>query len=165
MCAAHPLGRKSLDRLGVTMDEKAGTARFVDPYTIEAQGGLRLKADKIILCAGGTSRRLPIPGFELTSTHSDAWGLTAIPPSMLVVGGGATVNQLASIFNALPAVSILPGWPAHFADRRRGHICRHRKRIPRIRHNSAGEFESSRCLRKLRAACRWCSLKMARRER
>ena len=96
----HSLGRKSLDRLGVTIYEKAGTARFVDPYTIEAQGGLRLKADKIILCAGGTSRRLPIPGFELTSTHSDAWGLTAIPPSMLVVGGGATGAQLASIFNA-----------------------------------------------------------------
>ena len=97
---AHSLGREYLDRLGVTIYEKAGTARFVDPYTIEAQGGLRLRGDKIILCAGGTSRRLPIPGFELTSTHSDAWGLKAIPQSMLVVGGGATGAQLASIFNA-----------------------------------------------------------------
>ncbi len=45
------------------------------------------------------SRRLPIPGFELTATHSDVWSLTAIPPSMLVVGGGATGVQVASIFN------------------------------------------------------------------
>ena len=84
----------------MTIHEKAGTARFVDPHTVETEHGLRLRADKIILCAGGTSRRLPIPGFELTATHSDAWGLTAVPPSMLVVGAGATGVQVASIFNA-----------------------------------------------------------------
>ena len=96
----HSLGRESLDRLGVAIHEKAGTARFVDPHTIETESGLRLKGDKIILCAGGTSRRLPIPGFEFTSTHSDAWSLTAVPPSMLVVGAGATGAQVASVFNA-----------------------------------------------------------------
>jgi pyruvate/2-oxoglutarate dehydrogenase complex dihydrolipoamide dehydrogenase (E3) component len=94
------LRREDLDRLGVTVYEKAGTARFVDPHTIETESGLRLQADKIILCAGGTSRRLSVPGFELTGTHSDAWGATAVPPSMLVIGGGATGVQLASIFNA-----------------------------------------------------------------
>ena len=46
------------------------------------------------------SRRLSVPGFELTATHSDAWGLTSVPPSMLVIGGGATGVQVASIFNA-----------------------------------------------------------------
>ena len=97
---AHSLRREYLDRLGVTIHEKAGTARFVDPHTIETESGLRLQADKFILCAGGTSRRLPVPGFELTATHSDAWGLTAVPPSMLVVGAGATGVQVASIFNA-----------------------------------------------------------------
>jgi len=94
------LRREYLDRLGVTIYEKVGTARFVDPHTVETESGLRLQADKIILCAGGTSRRLSVPGFELTATHSDAWSLTAIPPSMLVVGGGATGAQVASIFNA-----------------------------------------------------------------
>jgi pyruvate/2-oxoglutarate dehydrogenase complex dihydrolipoamide dehydrogenase (E3) component len=96
----HSLGREALDRAGVAIHEKAGTARFLDPHTIETERGMRLRADKIILCAGGTSRRLPIPGFELTSTHSDAWGLTTVPPSMLVIGGGATGVQVASIFNA-----------------------------------------------------------------
>jgi dihydrolipoamide dehydrogenase len=36
----------------------------------------------------------------LTNTHSDAWSLTSVPPSMLVVGGGDTGLQVASIFNA-----------------------------------------------------------------
>src|SRR5262249_49019998 len=36
----------------------------------------------------------------LTATHSDAWGLTAVPPSMLVIGAGATGVQVASIFHA-----------------------------------------------------------------
>ena len=94
------LRREDMDRLGVTVHEKAGAARFVDPHTIETESGLRLQADKIILCAGGVSRRLSVPGFELTATHSDAWSATAVPPSMLVIGAGATGAQLASIFNA-----------------------------------------------------------------
>lgn len=99
----HSLQREYIDRLGVTIYEQAGTARFVDPHTIDTASGLRLQADKIILCAGGTSRRLAVPGFALTATHSDAWSLTAVPPSMLVVGGGATGAQIASIFNAFGA--------------------------------------------------------------
>jgi len=97
---AHSSLRRQIDSLGVTVHEHAGAARFTDPHTVGAESGLRLRADKIIICAGGVSRRLPIPGFELTSTHSDAWGLTAVPPSMLVIGAGATGAQVASIFNA-----------------------------------------------------------------
>src|SRR6516165_3594960 len=93
--------RPQIDALGVTVHEQAGAARFADPHTIETKGGLRLQADKIIICTGGVNRRLPIPGFELTSTHSDAWNLTSVPPSMLVIGAGATGVQVASIFNAL----------------------------------------------------------------
>ena len=92
--------RHQIDSFGVTIHERAGMARFIDPHTIETRTGLRLQADKIIICTGGVSRRLPIPGFEQTSTHSDAWALTSVPPSMLVVGAGATGVQVASIFNA-----------------------------------------------------------------
>ena len=98
---AHSSLREQIDSLGVTVHEQVGAARFVDPHTIETKGGLRLAADKIIICTGGVNRRLPIPGFELTSTHSDAWSLTSVPPSMLVIGAGATGVQVASIFNAL----------------------------------------------------------------
>ena len=97
---AHSVFRGQIDALGVTVYEQAGAARFADPYTIETENGLRLQAEKIIICTGGVSRRLAVPGFELTATHSDAWGLTAVPPSMLVIGGGATGAQVASIFNA-----------------------------------------------------------------
>ena len=92
--------RTSLDSRGVIVHENAGGARFSDANTIETKSGLRLKADKFILCTGGTSRRLSVPGAELTSTHTDAWSLTSVPPSMLVIGAGATGVQVASIFNA-----------------------------------------------------------------
>ena len=49
---------------------------------------------------GGVSRRLSVPGCDLASTHSDAWNLTSVPSSMLVIGAGATGTQIASIFNA-----------------------------------------------------------------
>jgi pyruvate/2-oxoglutarate dehydrogenase complex dihydrolipoamide dehydrogenase (E3) component len=96
----HSTRREQLEKMGVTIHDKAGTARLIDPHTIETESGLRLRVDKIILSAGGTSRQLPIPGFEWTATHSDAWSLTAVPPSMIVVGAGATGVQVASIFQA-----------------------------------------------------------------
>ncbi len=97
---AHSTLRKQIDSLGVSVYEHAGAARFVAPHNIETESGISLEAEKIILCTGGVSRRLQVNGFEWTATHSDAWSLTSIPPSMLVIGGGATGAQVASIFNA-----------------------------------------------------------------
>lgn len=97
---AHSSFRPQIDSLGVSVHEHAGIARFVDDHNVECENGLRLQAEKIIICAGGVSRRLSVPGIELTNTHSDAWGLTAVPSSMLVIGAGATGVQVASIFNA-----------------------------------------------------------------
>jgi pyruvate/2-oxoglutarate dehydrogenase complex dihydrolipoamide dehydrogenase (E3) component len=97
---AHSAFRRQIDSLKVTIYERAGAAHFADPHTIETESELRLQAEKIIICTGGVSRRLSVPGFELTATHSDAWALTSVPPSMLVIGAGATGAQVASIFNA-----------------------------------------------------------------
>ncbi len=97
---AHSALRSLLDGLGVTIHEHVGRARFVAPHTIETESGRRLEGDRVILCVGGTSRRLPVSGAELTATHSDAWSLTTVPPSMLVIGGGATGVQVASVFTA-----------------------------------------------------------------
>lgn len=96
----HSALRSRIDGLGVTVHEHAGTAHFVDPHTVETSRGLRLHGEKIILCTGGTSRPLTVPGAELTHTHSDAWALREVPPSMLVIGAGATGVQVASIFTA-----------------------------------------------------------------
>ena len=61
----HALLRDELERAGVTVYEHAGTARFVDPHVIESESGPRLRAAKVIVCTGGASRQLPVPGFEL----------------------------------------------------------------------------------------------------
>jgi pyruvate/2-oxoglutarate dehydrogenase complex dihydrolipoamide dehydrogenase (E3) component len=92
--------RPQIDSLGVIVHEHAGVACFTDEHTIKTESGLKLQAEKIIICTGGVSRKLSVPGFELTNTHSDAWSLGSIPPSMLVLGAGATGVQVASIFNA-----------------------------------------------------------------
>ncbi|MFO7678974.1 MAG: NAD(P)/FAD-dependent oxidoreductase [Chloroflexota bacterium] len=92
--------RGDLEAKGVVAYEQAGEAHFVDPHTVETASGERLQGRHIIICTGGHSRTLPIPGFEHTITHSDAWNLTELPDSMAIVGGGATGAQVASIFDA-----------------------------------------------------------------
>ena len=92
--------REHLDAAGVTVYEQAGTASFIDPHTIEADSGLRLHAEQIIICVGNSCRRPAVPGSELTRTADDAWRLEEIPPSMMVIGAGGTGVQVASVFNA-----------------------------------------------------------------
>src|SRR5215472_13549059 len=62
----HSVFREQLERAGIQIHERAGRASLVDSHTIETERGLRFHADRIILCAGGISRRLSVPGFELT---------------------------------------------------------------------------------------------------
>jgi dihydrolipoamide dehydrogenase len=95
----------------VTLYEHAGTARFVAPRVIESDNGPQLRAANVIVCTGGVSRQLPLPGFELTRTHSDAWRLESAPDSLLVIGAGATGVQAASIFNAFGSRVTLFGEP------------------------------------------------------
>ena len=65
----------------------------------ESAPTLRGRADSSS-AAGGVSRPLDVPGAELTVTPADAFSLTAVPKSMIVIGAGATGAQVASIFNA-----------------------------------------------------------------
>lgn len=90
-----------LRRHGVDVFEEAGTSGFTDAHTITCAAGPVFTGERVILCAGGRPKRLPIPGIELTSSHTDAWALAELPSSMVVVGSGATGAQVASIFNAL----------------------------------------------------------------
>ncbi len=99
-CARTRSCATSFQQAGVSLYENAGAARFVAPHVIESENGPRLGAAKVIICTGGVSRQLPLPGFELTCTHSDAWRLESAPDSLLVIGAGATGVQVASIFNA-----------------------------------------------------------------
>ena len=96
----HTLLRDDLEQAGVRIYEQAGPARFGDAHIVESDNAPRLQADKVVICTGGVSRPLAVPGFGLTATHSDAWHLSSVPPSLLVIGAGATGVQVASIFNA-----------------------------------------------------------------
>lgn len=98
--AAASALRRQVEAAGAAIYEHVGPVRFEAPGLLVAQTGERFRAGKIILCTGGVSRRLDIPGFELTVTHSDAWSLTSVPASMIVLGAGATGAQVASVFNA-----------------------------------------------------------------
>ena len=99
--AENSVLRTELQDAGVLLLEHAGTARFVDAHTIEDDRGTRLGADRLILCAGGINRALPAPGAELVGSHRDAWTLTTVPESLLVIGAGATGVQVASVFSEL----------------------------------------------------------------
>ena len=71
--------RSRLEGSGVRVFDRAGDARFADPYTLALGDGTCLQAEKFVLCAGGHARRLPFPGADLALTHSDVWGMKELP--------------------------------------------------------------------------------------
>lgn len=89
-----------LNDVGVEVFAHAGNTHFVDAHTVALEDGRHIRAKKFVLCVGGSARRLNLPGGEHALTHSDVWRLDKLPASMVIVGGGATGCQLASIFNA-----------------------------------------------------------------
>jgi len=92
-----------LDHVKVETFSRAGDASFIDPYTVQIKGGQLIKGQRFVLCVGGSARRLPIPGANHALLHSDVWQMDELPNSIVIVGGGATGCQLASIFNAFGA--------------------------------------------------------------
>ncbi len=99
---------RHLEDSRVAVYTNTGSARFVDPHRMETENGVRFRADKFILSAGGRPRRLPFPGADLALTHSDVWSLRRLPKSVAIIGAAATGCQLASIFAAFDcAVAIL----------------------------------------------------------
>ncbi len=97
---AHSTLLEQTTEAGVALFEHVGAARFRDAYTIESQRAPQLRAANVVICTGGTSRALSVPGAELTVTPADAFGLKKVPKSLIVIGAGATGAQVASIFNA-----------------------------------------------------------------
>jgi glutathione reductase (NADPH) len=84
---------------GVTLIQE-GRARFVDDSTLVLDSGRRVSAGSIIICVGGHSRRLPIPGNELATVPEDVLTLSELPKRVAVIGGGNTGAQLVTVFNA-----------------------------------------------------------------
>lgn len=98
---SHSTLLEQVKNAGVELVEHAGTVEFADAHTICSASGPTLRGTRIVICSGGVSRTLGVPGAELTVTPADAFSLAAVPKSMIVIGAGATGAQVASIFNAL----------------------------------------------------------------
>ncbi len=81
-----------------------GRASFVDPNTVVLAGtGRRIVGDAFVVCVGGHSRALPVPGGELASFAEHILDLPKVPRSVAIIGSGATGLQLATVFDAFGA--------------------------------------------------------------
>ena len=77
-------------------------ARLLDAHTVDV-GGARVRAAHILVATGGAPRRLACPGAELAVTSDEVFHLPALPPRVLVVGGGYIGVEFAHIFAGLGA--------------------------------------------------------------
>ncbi|WP_159602727.1 dihydrolipoyl dehydrogenase family protein [Agromyces humi] len=77
-----------------------GRAAFEDEHTLVLESGRRVEAASIIVCVGGHSRRLPIPGTELATVPDEVLELPRVPDRLAVIGAGNTGAQLATVFAA-----------------------------------------------------------------
>ena len=77
-------------------------AAFRSPYEVQT-GAHALTAKAFILSTGSVVARPPIPGLDEVGylTSDDALELRDLPPSMLVLGGGAVALELAQFFHRL----------------------------------------------------------------
>ncbi len=71
-----------------------GRARFVDDHTLVLDSGRRVRAESILVCVGGHSRRLPIPGAELATVPEDVLSLRELPRRVAVIGAATPARSL-----------------------------------------------------------------------
>ncbi len=90
---------EGFDESGVTLIQE-GRARFEDDRTLVLDSGRRVTADSILVCVGGHSRRLPVPGAELATVPEDVLSLPELPPRVAVIGAGNTGAQLVTVFSS-----------------------------------------------------------------
>jgi mercuric reductase len=90
--------------LGGRFTVREGTARFIDPHTIEVDGQ-RLTGERFLVATGSRPHVPDIAGLEtvpyLTSdllTQGEEQELTELPASLLIVGGGYIALELGQMF-------------------------------------------------------------------
>jgi NAD(P) transhydrogenase len=96
--------RDQLRRNGV--DLYAGTARFVDPHTLEVEGAGEvhiLKGERVLIACGTRPARhpdIPFDGKQILSSDQ-FFQIETIPKELIVVGGGVIGLEFASMLTAL----------------------------------------------------------------
>jgi NAD(P) transhydrogenase len=84
-----------------------GTAKFLDPHTIEVSGGgtgdVRLQADKILIAIGSAPFRPPEFPFDHPAVHDsdELLDIHVLPKSLAVVGAGVIGSEYACVFATL----------------------------------------------------------------
>ena len=88
-----------------------GKATFVDPHTIDVDGKLQVKADKIILACGSTPYVSPVFEHlqEELDTSDTIFELDDLPKSLAVVGLGVIALELGQAFHRLGVETTLYG--------------------------------------------------------
>lgn len=84
-------------------------ATLVGEHVVElVPSGRRIRADQVVLAVGGRSRRLPLPGIELTTVPEAVVDLPRLPTSVAIIGSGNTGSQLVTVFSSFGvAVTLL----------------------------------------------------------
>jgi glutathione reductase (NADPH) len=97
-----------LERAYVANLEKPGVAILrsravlADPHTVRLAGGETVRAAKVLIATGGApSLGAPIPGREHVISSNEAFHLPALPPRILIQGGGYIAVEFAGIFAGL----------------------------------------------------------------
>ena len=83
---------------GVEMVVGRGRLAGAGKVTVE---GRDLGSAKVLLAPGSVVARPPFPGAELARTSDDILAVTAVPESLVVIGGGVVGMEFAGIFSLL----------------------------------------------------------------
>ncbi len=88
-----------------------GKASFVDPHTLDVDGKVQVKANKIILACGSTPYLSPVfePLREQLDTSDTIFELDDLPESLAVVGLGVIALELGQAFHRLGVKTTLYG--------------------------------------------------------
>jgi NAD(P)H dehydrogenase (quinone) len=91
----------ALEKEGVRVVHAPG--RLVGPRAIETDAGESFVGDVVLIATGASPRVIPsaVPDGERILTWQQLYGLTELPPHLVVVGSGVTGAEFASAFRAL----------------------------------------------------------------
>ncbi|GGD94927.1 glutathione-disulfide reductase [Tsuneonella deserti] len=74
-------------------------ATLIGAHEVRLGGGRTVTARYILVATGARPHVPDCPGHELGVTSNDAFHLDALPPRILIAGGGYIANEFAGIFN------------------------------------------------------------------
>ena len=87
---------------GISLYRGAGSLTAPGQVHVDGSDGAHdLEATNVILATGSVEARPPIPGLDLPGVigSTQALSIDAVPPSIVVIGGGAVGCELASVFH------------------------------------------------------------------